>query len=134
MKSIEEFVDELMIYYGRLSRNERPDLEFDIQADTPWGVLRQWGQKDDPERAWIITKELLARAPDSALGYIAAGPLEDLISFHSLEFIDRLEEYASRNPRVAEALEAVIVDRWVPEEVRERLRKICPSLRVDGPA
>lgn len=132
--NIDEFVEELILYYGRLSNNERPDLDFDIQADTPWEVLRRWGQEDDPERAWIVTKELLNRAPDSALGYIAAGPLEDLISFHGLEFIDRLEEYASRSPRVAKALDAVIVDRWVPKEVRERLRTICPNLRVDGPA
>lgn len=131
MTGTEEFVEELIRYYGRLSNNERPDLDFDIQSDTPWEVLRRCGQEVDPELAWTITKKLLTRAPDSALGYIAAGPIEDLISFHGIEFIDRLEEYASRNPRLVKALEAVIVDRWVPEEVRDRLRIVCPNLRVD---
>jgi len=124
MTSTDDFVDDVIRYYDRLSRDERPDLEGDLQTDTPWEVLRRLAQEDDPERAWEIANELLARAPDSALCYIAAGPIEDLISFHSLAFIDRLEEFASRNPRLVKALDAVMVDRWVPDEVQERLRRI----------
>jgi hypothetical protein len=132
--SVDQLVEDLIQYYVRLNRGERPDLDVDWDVDTPWEVLRKLAQQDDPERAWAITKELLSTAPDFALGYVAAGPLEDLISFHGPGFIDRFEAYASRNARLAAALESVVVDRWVSEEVCERLRKICPTLRVDGPA
>ncbi len=131
MTGEDPLVDQLIDYYGRLSRHERPDLDYGIQDDTPWETLRQLAQEDDPERAWGITKELLYRAPDSALGYIAAGPLEDLISFHGSAFIDRLEAHARDNSRLATALEAVTVDGWVDQEVQQRLRRICPNLRID---
>lgn len=131
MTEPDELIEHLLVYYDQLSRGERPDLQFDLQSDTPWEVLRQLAQESDPERAWSITQDLLLRAPESALGYIAAGPLEDLISFHGRQFIGEFEGYAVRNERLSAALRFVVVDRWVPDEVRSRLRRLCQDLRVD---
>lgn len=134
MSETAHLTEELLEYYGQLSRNERPDLNFDIQTDTPWEVMRRLAQEEDPELAWLITQDLLVRAPDSALRYIAAGPLEDLISFHGVKCIKEIEEYADRNPRLIDALDAVIVDRWVPRDVTDRLRNLCRNLRMDDAA
>lgn len=123
-------IDELFAYYEALSLGGRPDLRFEPQADTPWERLRQIAQKEDPERAWEIVKELLDRTPDKFLGYIGVGPLEDLVSFHGAQFIDRIEDYSVSNSRLKGALEAVVIDQWVQPDVRKRLSKIHPDIRV----
>jgi hypothetical protein len=44
--------------------------------------------------------ELIDRAPsEKALGYFAAGPLEDLLSKHGPALIDRVEQRARENPK-----------------------------------
>lgn len=35
---------------------------------------------EDPSKAWELTLQLIAAASDSALGYFAAGPLQDPLS------------------------------------------------------
>jgi hypothetical protein len=58
--------------------------------------------RDDPERAWYF----ILYAPDDPrcaehFGVLAAGPLEDLLSFHGAAFIDRVEALAHQNPKFA---------------------------------
>jgi len=61
-----------------------------------------------PEVAWEIVAELIERAPsEDALGYFAAGPLEDLLSDHGPLFIDRIESLAKRQPKLVRALRGV---------------------------
>ena len=36
----------------------------------------------DPAAGWRLTFLLVNKAPDKALAYVAAGPLEDLLTFH----------------------------------------------------
>src|SRR3954468_24780931 len=62
---------------------------------------------DAPEIAWPILLEIIDRAPEEALGYVAAGPLEDLINEHGFEIIDAIETEAGRNPRLRKTLVGV---------------------------
>ena len=58
-----------------------------------------------PEIAWGIVIELIDRAPsEKALGYFAAGPLEDLLSEHGPALIDRVEQRARENPKFLRAV------------------------------
>lgn len=50
----------------------------------------------DLDRAWEITLLLLRKAPDDALGYIAAGPLEDVVDGYGHRGLDRVEQAANR--------------------------------------
>ena len=44
--------------------------------------MRQLAQENDPAEAWRVVKRILPLVPDESLGYLAAGPIEDLIDFH----------------------------------------------------
>jgi hypothetical protein len=51
-----------------------------------------------PEVAWQLILELIEQAPgDEALGWIAAGPLEDLLCDWGPAFIERVEALAHSN-------------------------------------
>jgi hypothetical protein len=76
----------------------------------------------DPEAAWELVKELVARAPDdAALAFVAAGPLEDLICKHPDAVIDRVERRAAENARFRKALRAVWGWNSMPVAIRARL-------------
>lgn len=64
-----------------------------------------------PEEAWPILLSLIAAAPEGQLGYIGAGPLENLLSMHPAAFGQRIEEQARRDRRFREALASV----WLSE-------------------
>jgi len=73
----------------------------------------------DLDKAWNITLLLLQKAPDEALGYIAAGPLEDIIDGYGNEALDRVEEVCNRDLRLQFALSGVwllpdspVLQRW----------------------
>jgi hypothetical protein len=44
-----------------------------------WQKVDEIVRGGDLDRAWEITLLLLRAAPDAALGYVAAGPLEDFV-------------------------------------------------------
>ena len=76
----------------------------------------------DPEIAWEVVKELVARAPDdSILAFVAAGPLENLICAHPDTVIDRVERRAAENARFRKALRAVWGWNRMPGAIRDRL-------------
>ena len=53
----------------------------------------------DPERAWRIILEVIERDPPMwVLSVLGAGPMEDLLRAHGLDFIDRVEQEAVGNP------------------------------------
>ena len=63
---------------------------------------------DDPGRLWKITLQMIAQAEEgAALAYIAAGPLEDLLTYHGDLFISRVEVLAKSDAHFAEALRGV---------------------------
>jgi hypothetical protein len=61
-----------------------------------------WVVRSHPEHAWEC---ILATVKDSRskpfLGLLAAGPMEDLLSFHGPVFIERVENEAKINPAFA---------------------------------
>lgn len=77
----------------------------------------------DVERAWKITCEMIRiTADESALAYIAAGPLEDLLKYHGATFIDRVERLAQNDPHFRSALMGV----WgLRTPILERVEKVC---------
>jgi len=75
-----------------------------IGTDHPlWWALEQFMGVGDYEptadERWTAILEILHRnPPQSVIGNLAAGPLEDLIHGHGPEFIERIELEARRNP------------------------------------
>jgi hypothetical protein len=96
----------------------------DKDRDQNWMRLQDYGRElrdDDPERALAMILEVLKiESNPNLLSYLAAGPLEDLIS---LDTIDRIEAEAKRNPQFKRLLGGV----WyysAPEELKARLDAI----------
>jgi hypothetical protein len=71
-----------------------------------WEGIQEYVRKD-PRKAWALTLQLIAAAPDSALRYVAAGPLEDLLYARGPLFIDELEYLASSDPKFLSALQKI---------------------------
>jgi hypothetical protein len=67
-----------------------------------------WAVEEHPERAW---EAILRLVDDSSahcyLGQLAAGPIEDLLSYHGQQFIERIEATARANPTFASTLSGV---------------------------
>src|SRR5262245_16482559 len=79
----------------------------------------------DPETAWGVVVELVARSTDDCtLAYIAAGPLEDLLCEHAPLVIDRVEFSAANDPRFRRALVGVWGWSRMPSDVRARLDRL----------
>jgi len=59
----------------------------------------------DAERGWNITLALIAAAPDyRTLGYVAAGPLEEVLEVHGERLVDRVENLVHRDEKFRRAL------------------------------
>jgi hypothetical protein len=55
--------------------------------------------EENSEECWAGILEVLSRKPpQTVIGMLAAGPLEDLIDCHAPAFIDRIELEARKNP------------------------------------
>lgn len=55
---------------------------------------------EDPERAWHIILAIIERDPPIwVLSILGAGPMEDLLRAHGVDFIDRIEQEAAQNVR-----------------------------------
>ncbi len=63
---------------------------------------------DEPELAWTLVVDLIHTAPTiEALGWVGAGPLEDLMCDHGPHFIDRVEPLAASDPHFKTCLGSV---------------------------
>ena len=61
--------------------------------------------KDDPATAWSIVTTLIDQAcSDEAVSFLAASPLEDLLSAHGPALIEAVERRARNNRRFRDAL------------------------------
>jgi hypothetical protein len=61
-----------------------------------------------PDRAWAFIVTLVECAPsDDALGWVGAGPLEDILCDYGPAFIDRVESIAGISPRFRICLRSV---------------------------
>lgn len=92
----------------------------------------------DPTKAWVVTLQLIAAARDTgALGYVAAGPLEDLLYARGELFIDDLERLASSDPKFLSALRMVAGPFTKEADVSNRIVKAAgvtlPFINEDWP-
>ena len=116
------------IAYAHLDPKTAPDEIF------ARGWVLQGFVEDDPEAAWATIKEVVSRYTEEELysfqkteaqdvvGLTAAGPLEDLLSAHGSGFIDRVEEEARRDKRMAWTLGGV----WqldMTDDIWERVQR-----------
>lgn len=91
-----------------------------------WAVseVMDWSPVGDADRLWQFILETYKRdLPDKAIGALAAGPLEDLLSKRGADFIDRIEELARKDPKFNHLLGGV----WrntMSDEVWERVQRI----------
>lgn len=76
----------------------------------------------DPEDAWNVVLALVTMADEETLGYIGAGPLEDLISHFGSELVDRIEERGRQDPKFRFCLGAVWLSQGdLPPTVLDRV-------------
>ena len=104
---------------------QRPDLDATLDEDTAWEEMRQLAQERDPAEAWRIIKRILPLVSDESLGYLAAGPIEDLIDFHGADFVEDMEKLATDDDRFRLALSHIRIGPWVPEEIASRVRRMA---------
>jgi hypothetical protein len=72
--------------------------------------------------AWDVVLALVTMADDESLGYIGAGPLEQLIRHFGPELVDRIEDCARQDPRFRFCLESVwLAEGDLPPAVQDRI-------------
>lgn len=112
---------------------ERLVAEYNVlEAGAPcqyeaWEEMRALAQESDPRAAWRIVQEVLPRLSDQQIGYLAAGPEEDLIDFHWRDFESAMAALAESSPRFREALACTRPGPWVPDDVRRRFEDMGRS-------
>ena len=72
-----------------------------------WEEVDAIVRSGDLDLAWQVTLILLRKASDNALGYVAAGPLEDLIDGYGDKALDLVEEACDGDTRLQFALSGV---------------------------
>ena len=72
-----------------------------------WQEVEDIVRSGDLDLAWQVTLLLLRKAPDNALGYVAAGPLEDFIDGYGDQALDLVEKAGDRDKRLQFALSGV---------------------------
>ncbi|MDH0865381.1 DUF6869 domain-containing protein [Mitsuaria sp. GD03876] len=108
-----------------------PEPRADGSALTGWDEF-EWITRDRPEHAWAA---ILAAVRDPRctpyLNTLAAGPMEDLLSYHGALFIDRVEAQARSDPRFASFLGGV----WrfeMTDDVWARVQAVWDRRGWDG--
>jgi hypothetical protein len=88
--------------------------EHDPRNESVWELNRL--AQEEPDTAWLLILEILARTTDDhVMGNLAAGPLEDLITYHGAAVIERVELESRRNPRFRKLLGGVWRNDTPPE-------------------
>src|SRR5689334_18488327 len=85
-----------------------------LRHDEDWWAWEEVQRRveADVSAGWEITKILVEKADDFALGYVAAGPLEDLIVGFGHAALDVIESACDTDPRLQLALSGV----WLPPD------------------
>ncbi len=83
--------------------------------------------EDRPDEAWEPILALVEHAREESLGYVGAGPLEDLLSSHGQSFISRVA--AAKDPRFAACLATVWGHTRFEPSVYERVQQAVGSLQ-----
>jgi hypothetical protein len=76
----------------------------------------------DPAAAWELVLALVRAADDDSLGYVGAGPLEDLVTAHGVSLIQEIEHEAMIDPRFQACLARVwLSEGELPPDILERV-------------
>jgi hypothetical protein len=92
----------------------------------------EWVIREHPEHGWnAILAVLNDPRAKPYIGMLAAGPIEDLLGHHGIQFIDRVELEARSNPAFAWALGGV----WqcqMTDEIWARVQQVWNRRGWDG--
>ena len=81
------------------------------------------GASGTPADAWDVVTAIVRAAPDESLGYIGAGPVEDMVRHHGAALVDWIEGEARRDQRFQFALGCIWMHRRdLPAPIFERLQ------------
>ncbi len=73
------------------------------EYETNWWAVSEvidWALEGDGDRLWQFILEVYKRdLTDEIIAVLSAGPLEDLLSKRGVDFIDRIEELARKDPK-----------------------------------
>jgi hypothetical protein len=109
--------------------DDDPNLE---RSSNAWSRIEKI-VRSDPDKGWALIVALADRAPDQdAVDLLGAGPLEDFVREHGMEYIDQIDDAATRSQKFRSALTYTYGWDKVPHEVRERLRHHFPNGDPDG--
>jgi hypothetical protein len=79
---------------------------------------------EEPEIAWqAIIKISQRELTDEQIGLLGSGPLETLIAWHGVDFIDRVIDEARRSPRFKHLL-TMVCRRGMPDEMWRQILRI----------
>lgn len=98
-----------------MNRQELADRYFQHvggQLDPAYDAVEEVDElaRSNPREAWQVIRELIDRAPsEEALAYVAAGPLEILLSKNSESVASIIRADAEKNERVGTALTHVLL-------------------------
>ena len=97
------------------------------EYETNWWAVSEvidWTLEGNGDRLWQFVLEIYKRdLPDEIIAVLAAGPLEDLLAKRGVDFIDRIEELARKDPKFNYLLGGV----WrntISDEVWQRVQVI----------
>lgn len=78
-----------------------------------------------PEQCWEVIQEIFRlEKSDLILSNLAAGPIEELLSYHGDALIDRIESLARSDPQFSRTLGNVWQNR-IPDHVWKRVRQVA---------
>jgi len=102
-------------------------LEFADRVVSGDREVSQWAMeavaelvRDDPDVAWSVITEIIARAKnDRILGFVAAGPLEELLVNHGHRVMPDVEGLARSDQKFRRALTGV----WIsgPSDIAKKI-------------
>src|SRR5215203_122458 len=93
--ALSELVPAYVRHSVRAVQHIQPDPDFWTFDE----VNDRVGASGTSEDAWDLVTAILRAAPDESLGYIGAGPVEDMIRHHGSALVDWIEGEARRDPR-----------------------------------
>ncbi|HEY0213560.1 MAG TPA: hypothetical protein VGC40_08245 [Paenirhodobacter sp.] len=97
--------------------------------DMAWSDLCVFELDAHPEVQWAFVLRAIRKAETMwQVGLVAAGPLEDLLTGHGADFIDRLEDQARRSHRIRYALTGV----WTQDIPDGAVRQRIETARLDA--
>jgi hypothetical protein len=97
---LSELVDAWIL--GTTKGRDERGRETDVYKETWWALstVMNWVQDNEPELLWLFILLVHERDTEEIVaGNLAAGPVEDLLSYYGESYIERVEELAREDPR-----------------------------------